>query len=402
MIDTAHALIKRAGKQLGLTQAEIDELINTNHEHVFEIRHSNGQTYPAYRVQHNNRRGPYKGGIRFHPEVNLDEVRALATLMSFKTAAAGLPLGGGKGGVTVNPKGLSDAETREISEKYVEHLHPHIGPDKDVPAPDVNTNATIIDWMVEKYEELSGDSSKASFTGKSLEHGGSEGREAATGRGGVIALHELLKLQCKCQDGLTYAVQGFGNVGSFFATVAEAEEPGWKLVAVSDSSGTLVADDGLPAKELDKIKQQTGKLSAYKAANTKLLASDAIIEQEVDVLLLAALGDAVTEANMKQVKAKYIVELANGPINDAAEQYLAGRGVTILPDIVANAGGVVVSYLEWLQNKQGEHWSEAKVNEQLKKYVKDAVIAMHDTASKRKVTLKEAAFINAIQKLKAQ
>ncbi|MGH7236929.1 MAG: Glu/Leu/Phe/Val family dehydrogenase [Candidatus Saccharimonadales bacterium] len=400
MLDTAYELIERAGKQLGLSSAEIDELIKTNHEHIFEIKNSNGRTYKAFRVQHNNTRGPYKGGIRFHPEVNADEVRALATLMSFKTAAAGLPLGGGKGGVAVNPKGLSQDELKEIAEKYVEHLAPHIGPDADVPAPDVNTNATIIDWMVAKYENLTGDNSKASFTGKSLGNGGSEGREAATGRGGVFALRELLKLENKLQDGLTYAVQGFGNVGSFFSSVAESDHPDWKLVAASDSSGTLVCPDGLPAENLAKLKQEKGKLSAFKANNTKLIDSDKLIAQDVDVLVMAALGDAVTEDNMKQIKARYIIELANGPVNTKAEQYLSRQGVSIIPDIVANAGGVIVSYLEWQQNKKGEHWPESKVNQKLEKYMVEAVAAMHQTAEKRDTSLKTAAFINAIEQLR--
>ncbi len=397
MLETTFSLIRRAGKQLGLDDQTIEQLIATDKEHIFEIALKNGKTFKAYRVQHNNKRGPYKGGIRFHPEVNLDEVRALATLMSFKTAAVGLPLGGGKGGVSVNPRELTDDELKEISYKFVEYLQPHIGPDKDVPAPDVNTNPQIIDWMVEKYEEITGDSSKASFTGKSLGKGGSEGREAATGRGGVFALRELLKHQGKSQQRLTYAVQGWGNVGSFFATISETEHPNWQLVAASDSSATVYSKDGLKAHDLDKTKKEQGKLSSFN--NAKILASDDLVTQEVDVLVLAALGDAVTETNMANVRAKYIVELANSPVNTPAETYLAEKDVQIIPDIIANAGGVVVSYLEWLQNKQGESWSEQKVNLQLEKYIADAVEAMYKTAENRNITLKEAAFINAVERL---
>lgn len=397
MLETTFALIRRAGQQLGLDDKTIEQLIATDKEHIFEIALENGKTFKAYRVQHNNKRGPYKGGIRFHPEVNLDEVRALATLMSFKTAAVGLPLGGGKGGVSVNPRELSDDELKEISHKFVEYLQPHIGPEKDVPAPDVNTNPQIIDWMVEKYEEITGDSSKASFTGKSLGKGGSEGREAATGRGGVFALRELLKHQGKSDEKLTYAVQGWGNVGSFFATISETEHPNWQLIAASDSSATVYAKDGLKAHDLDKVKKSDGKLSSFEGA--EILASDELVTTEVDVLVLAALGDAVTETNMANVRAKYIVELANSPVNAPAEAYLAGKNAQIIPDIIANAGGVVVSYLEWLQNKQGEHWSEQKVNAQLETYIADAVEAMYQTAEKRGITLKEAAFINAIERL---
>jgi glutamate dehydrogenase/leucine dehydrogenase len=245
MLETAHANIRRAGQKLGLDDETIDRLIKTDKEHIFKIKLDNGQVFDAFRVQHSNRRGPYKGGIRFHPGVNLDEVRALATLMSFKTAAVGLPLGGGKGGIKVDPKKLSRPELEELSRKYAKHLAAHIGPDKDVPAPDVNTNAQIIDWMVDEYEKLTGDNSHASFTGKSLANGGSLGRPAATGRGGVIALRQLLKHQGKSAKPLTYALQGFGNVGSFFATIAQTEQPQWKLVAASDSSGTLYSQAGL-------------------------------------------------------------------------------------------------------------------------------------------------------------
>lgn len=397
MLETTFALIRRAGQQLGLDDKTIEQLIATDHEHQFEIALENGKTFKAYRVQHNNKRGPYKGGVRFHPDVNLDEVRALATLMSFKTAAVGLPLGGGKGGVAVNPRELSNAELKEISQKFVEYLEPHIGPDKDVPAPDVNTNAQIVDWMVERYEELTGDTSKASFTGKSIKNGGSEGREAATGRGGVFALRELLKHQGKADNKLTYAIQGWGNVGSFFATIAEAEQPNWQLVAASDSSATVYRKDGLGAKTLNTVKKEQGKLSTLK--DVEILPSEDLVTQEVDVLVLAALGDSVTKANMDRIHAKYIVELANSPVNTEAEAYLAERDVQIIPDIIANAGGVIVSYLEWFQNKHGEHWPEAKVNQQLEQYITNAVEAMYQTAMSRKLTLKEAAFVNAAQHL---
>src|SRR4051794_24071715 len=193
MLETTQATIRRAGKKLGLENEVIEQILKTNAEHVFDIELNDGQHFKAYRVQHNNKRGPYKGGVRFHPGVNLDEVRALATLMSFKTAAVGLPLGGGKGGISVDPKKLSKSELEELSRKYAKHLTPYIGPDKDIPAPDVNTNAEIIDWMLDEYEKETGDKNHASFTGKSMGKGGSLGRPAATGRGGVIALRQLLK-----------------------------------------------------------------------------------------------------------------------------------------------------------------------------------------------------------------
>src|SRR3990167_1386097 len=239
MPQTVHRLIASTGQKLGLSGFQIQELIKSDAKHRFKISLANGKTFNAYRVQHSNKLGPYKGGIRFHPNVDLDEVQALATLMSLKTAAVGLPLGGAKGGVAVNPKSLSSEELEELSRQYVRYLQPYIGPDKDIPAPDVNTDPQIIDWMVDEYEKLTGDVSHASFTGKSLHLGGSEGREAATGRGGVITLRELLKHESKKDKDLTFAVQGYGNVGSFFATFAQTQHPNWQIVAASDSSAAL-------------------------------------------------------------------------------------------------------------------------------------------------------------------
>ena len=399
MLETAHGLIRRAGKKLGLDQATIDKLIATDAEHVFEIKLDSGKKFDAYRVQHNNKLGPYKGGIRFHPEVNLDEVRALATLMSFKTAAAGLPLGGGKGGISVDPHELDKAELEELSRKYAKALAPHIGPDKDVPAPDVNTNAQIIDWMLDEYQKETGDKSGATFTGKSLDKGGSLGRDAATGRGGVIALRELLKHTAQAEKELTYAVQGFGNVGSFFATVAKKDHPGWKMIAASDSRAALYNPDGLDSKKLDEYKAQGKSFADYHEPGVKVINGDEMLGLSMDVLVLAALGDAVTKANVDQIKASFIVELANGPVNEAAFDILTARGVTILPDIIANAGGVIVSYLEWVQNKNGEHWPEYKVNRELENYMVKAAEELYKTADAQNVSLKEAAFINAIKNL---
>lgn len=399
MLSTAHALITRAGKKLGLNENAINELIKINKEHLFEIELGNGKKYSAYRVQHNNKLGPYKGGIRFHPEVDLDEVRALATLMSFKSAAVGLPLGGAKGGVSVNPKNLAKDELEELSRKYVRGLQAHIGPDQDIPAPDVNTTPEIIDWMVDEYQKLTGDTTKASFTGKSVEKGGSLGRSAATGRGGMVALTQLLKHLGKSDQPLTYAVQGFGNVGSFFGVLAGEQHPNWKLVAASDSQAGAYSPTGLDAAQLDSYKQTGGRFSEIKIENVQTISNDELLALDVDVLVLAALGDAVNQDNMAHVKARYIVELANGPINEAAFDYLSKKEVVILPDIVANAGGVIVSYLEWVQNKDGEHWSEEKVNNQLKDYMVKAVDALYETAQEQKVSFKEAAFINAIKNL---
>jgi glutamate dehydrogenase/leucine dehydrogenase len=399
MLNTARSLITRAGHRLGLDEATIDTLLQPNAEHSFEIKLGNGHTYPAYRVQHNNHRGPYKGGIRFHPEVTLEEVRALATLMSLKTAAVGLPLGGGKGGVAVDPHHLSSIELEELSRAYAAHLAPHIGPHTDIPAPDVNTNSQIMDWMVDEYSRLTGDTSRASFTGKSQAGGGSLGRDAATGRGGVITLSEYLRLIGQAHHPFTIAVQGFGNVGSFFATIAANEQPHWRLVAASDTSATLWNPAGLTAADLAAHKQAGQRFKDYNDPSVTTSPADAILTQKVDILVMAALGDAITEDNASRIQARYIVELANGPVSEAASDQLTAQGTVILPDIVANAGGVIVSFLEWQQNLAGEHWDEAVVNKQLANHLIPAIKAMHETAKSANVSLKEAAFMNALKRL---
>jgi glutamate dehydrogenase/leucine dehydrogenase len=347
-------------------------------------------------VQHNNKLGPYKGGIRYHENVTLEEVQTLATLMSLKTAAVGLPLGGGKGGITVNPRELSDDELEELSRKYARQLTPHIGPDKDVPAPDVNTNGRIIDWMVSEYEAITGDRNKASFTGKTIGNGGSLGRDAATGRGGVLALAELLTLEGKTGKPLTYAVQGYGNVGSFFASTAADMYPEWKLIAASDSEAAVYDENGLDARELQEFKESRGR---FKDLGGKILSNDELLALEVDVLVLAGLEDSVTAENVDTLHAKYVVEMANGPIMGKALDKLRESGVPVLPDVIANAGGVIVSYLEWRQNLDGEHWPVDKVNDELAKYIKPAVRATYEAAHEHDTDLKSAAFIMALKRL---
>lgn len=398
MLKATQELIRKVGVQLGLDDGVLDEIIKANVEHVFEIQLKNGKTFPAYRIQHDNKRGPYKGGIRFHPEVTIDEVRTLATLMSFKTAAAGLPLGGGKGGITVDPRDLSSEELEELSRSYARQLAPHLGPDKDMPAPDVNTDSRIIDWMVDEYENLTGEDTKATFTGKSLENGGSEGREAATGRGGVIALQELLRHEGKLEKPMTVAVQGFGNVGSFFATIAETEQPNWKLVAASDSEAAICSESGLSARKLEAYKKDRKRFKDY--SDAQIISNEDLLNLDVDILVMAALGDAITESNMHGIKATYIVELANGPVDTVAYDYLTEHGKTVLPDIIANAGGVIVSYLEAEQNKAHEHWPETRVHAELDGYMQQAVKDLLECAASENVPLKEAAYMNAIKRLR--
>lgn len=398
MLQTAQATIREAAERLGCDEKTIQAILEAEAEHIFEIE-VKGKKYPAYRVQHNSKRGPFKGGIRFHPGVTLDEVRALATLMSLKTAAVGLPLGGGKGGIAVDPRSLSREEIEELSRRYVRHLAPHIGSSKDVPAPDVNTNGEIMDWMVDELEKTTGKPDPGSFTGKTMQGGGSEGREQATGRGGVIALTEYLKERGLSDKPLTIAMQGFGNVGYFFAKVLK-DYPHLRLIAVANSKSTWVKPDGIDVEALAGQPSGTPRPEQLRdLQDVSTLPTDAIIGVEADILVLAALEDAVTETNMHQIKAGVLVELANGPITKAAEDYLLSKNCVILPDVVANAGGVIVSYLEWQQNLKGEHWDEPEVNQKLADILVPATEAMLNRARSKQLSLKQAAFELALERL---
>ena len=399
MLHATHEQIKSVGKKIGLNSEEIERVLEVDARHEFEIVLKNGQKHKAYRIQHSNARGPYKGGIRFHPEVDGDEVQALATLMSLKTAAVNIPLGGGKGGVQVNPKMLSLEELEELSRKYVQKLAPHIGPDKDVPAPDVNTDPRIIDWMVDEYSKITGDKTRGSFTGKSIAGGGSEGRDAATGRGGVIVLAELLKHMGLSGKKISYGIQGFGNVGSFFGLVAAKEQKKWRMLAATDSSGGIYEKNSLWPSELEDYKLAGKRLHSYGIGQK--ITNDELIAADVDVLVLAALGGVINKSNARTVKAKFVLELANGPVDDKAHKLLEARGIVVIPDILANAGGVIVSYLEWLQNLANEHWPVEKVNAQLNSLLKEAVANIHDRSVSKGLNLKEAALAVAIERLLA-
>jgi len=389
MLATAQAAIRQAAKELGYDDALITQFLEAEHEHILEVT-AGGKTYPAYRVQHSSKLGPHKGGIRFHPNVSLDEVRALATLMSLKTAAVGLALGGGKGGIVVDPRALSEAELEELSRDYARQLAPHIGSTTDIPAPDVNTNGKIIDWMVDEYEKTVGHKDPGSFTGKSMQGGGSEGRTAATGRGGVIVLAEYLEAHNMLDKPLTVALQGYGNVGYYFAKVLHELYPKLKLVAVANSKHTWLQPDGIDATQVSDPSM---------LSSAQQLPSDAIISIKADILVLAALEDAVNETNVATVQADIIVELANGPVTENAATALLAAGREILPDVMANAGGVIVSYLEWQQNLKNEHWDEAAVNKKLTEILVPATRAMLSRSAERHTNYKQAAFELALQRL---
>jgi glutamate dehydrogenase/leucine dehydrogenase len=399
MLKTAHSAIKKAALNLDLTIDQLEKLIEVEAAHEFDIILENGKSYKGFRMQHSSTRGPYKGGIRFHEEVDFDEVRALATLMSLKTALLDLPLGGGKGGVIVNPKELSLDEIEELSRAYVQKLSEHIGPTKDIPAPDVNTNSQIMDWMVDEYSKITGDTTKASFTGKSIENGGSLGRESATGQGGLYVLETVIESLGRQTEDFTYAVQGFGNVGAFFAELIQDRFPNWKLVCVSDSSGGIVSKNGFDAHKLAKYKSEGGRFADYDSEDVTHINADEIISIDASILVLAALGGVVKSDNSSLVRAEIVVELSNGPVDSEAQIELTSRGVVVIPDILANAGGVVVSYLEWLQNMQNEHWSLKIVNGKLENYMKKATKDVLNVAEKEMMALKDAAFLVAVERL---
>ncbi len=391
MLESAEAMVRRSAKRIGLSAAETDAVLEPMYEHHFEI--TIGEvTHQAYRVQHNNARGPFKGGIRFHPHVDKNEVRALATLMSLKCAAVDIPLGGGKGGVAFDPRLYDKAHVEEVSRQFVRGLKDVIGPELDVPAPDVNTDDEIIGWMVDEYEKLTGDTSRASFTGKSLNHGGSEGRTEATGRGGVIALREYCKAKGIDTHGLTVAVQGIGNVGFYFAQIAQAEL-GVKIIAVANSRQMVENRDGLNFKGLTFTKD------ALASVEGSVGVSEEIVGVKADVLVFAALGEVVHADNENEVQAPIILELANGPVDDIALQHLERRGVRVIPDVIANAGGVVVSYLEWQQNRAGTHWDIETVNNELDTIMVGAMTDMLTRAENDNVSMKEAAFMIALERL---
>lgn len=398
MLATAQAAIRQAANDLGYDAQTVEQFLKPEHEHSFKVA-VGGKEYPAYRVQHNSKLGPYKGGIRFHHAVNIDEVRALATLMSLKTAAVGLPLGGGKGGIVVDPKQLTTDELETIARDYARQLAPHIGSDKDIPAPDVNTSSQIMDWMVNEFEQVTNKKDPGSFTGKSLAQGGSEGRQAATGYGAVVVLVEYLKAHDLLDKPLTVAVQGFGNAGYFFAKTLQEKCPNLKLVAIANSKHTWVQLRGIDVTKTTKSGGMPRPEELVDLQNVAPLPSKAIMSQNVDILALAALEDAVNKDNVNSITAKLVLELANGPITAKAEQTLLARDAVILPDVVVNAGGVIVSCLEWQQNIKGERWSEQKVLQKMSDMLVKATTAMLQRAKKRTISYKQAAFEIALHKL---
>ncbi len=350
--------------------------------------------FEGYRVQHCNRRGPYKGGIRFHPQADIDEVRALALWMTMKTAVANIPMGGGKGGVVVDPRDLSSVELERLSRGFVQALWRNLGPQIDVPAPDVNTTPEIMAWMVDEFEKLSGDTSKATFTGKPVGQGGSEGRGAATGMGGFYVF-AALREKAGLGEKVSVAVQGMGNVGGHAAQIFT--DNGHKVVAMSDSKGGIYNEAGLDPKAVEAYKNEHHSLAGFPEA--KEISNAELLELNVDVLVPAALENQITGDNAPKISAKMILELANGPTTPEADEILHERGIAVVPDILANAGGVVVSTFEWEQNLAKENWSEEKVLEKLKETLVPQAELIWQKAEATKIPLRVAAFVVALERL---
>jgi glutamate dehydrogenase/leucine dehydrogenase len=391
--------LNRAAEVIKLDPRVLEKLSQPNEIFQFKIPvvMDNGEKreFDAYRVQWNNARGPYKGGIRFHPQADLDEVKALALWMTMKCATVGIPLGGGKGGVAVDPKKLSPKELEELSRGYVRALAEHIGPTRDIPAPDVGTGGKEMAWMTDEYSRVRGENAFGAFTGKPLSLYGSEGRGAATGQGGFYVLRELTKKKNMAPRATRIAVQGIGNVGYHFARLAH--EAGYKIVALSDSKGGIWDEAGLDPVKVNVWKEEGKTLADF--PNVKQITNAELLEIDCDILAPSALENVLTVANAPKVKAKAVIELANGPTTSEAEKIFETRGVPVVPDILANAGGVTVSYFEWVQNLQAYYWTEKEVLAKLEPIMVDNFDAVWKIAENKKVSLRIAAYIHALGRL---
>lgn len=352
--------------------------------------------FEGYRVQYSSLRGPYKGGIRFHRDANIDEVKALAFWMTIKCAVAGIPMGGGKGGITLDPKELSKGELERLSRGWVEALYPVLGPERDVPAPDVNTTPEIMRWMADEYKKLTGDVRNGTFTGKPLDYGGSEGRGAATGAGG-FDVFKALQTELKLPQSVSVVVQGMGNVGGNAAKIFHAL--GHKVLAMSDSKGGIYSPDGLDPDAVENFKKENRSLKGFPRA--KQISNEKLLELPCDVLIPAALENQITKKNAKKIHARIVLEMANGPTSTEADDVLFKKGIAVIPDVLANSGGVVVSTYEWEQNLKGEHWSEKEVLEKLRTLLTRESKNVYNRSKKLKTDLRRAAFALALERLEA-
>lgn len=378
--------------------AEPQRIIGVN----FAVRRDSRRTeiFHGYRVQHNNWRGPYKGGIRFHQEVNMEEIKILAFLMTLKCAVVGLPLGGAKGGVSVNPKKLSVKELERLTRGYTRAIASVIGPKIDVPAPDIYTDSRVMSWIMDEYSRIVGKKTPAVVTGKPIALGGSLGRDIATSLGGIYVLEALFKKIGLSGKKLTVVVQGFGNAG--FNAAKLLHEQGHRILAVSDSAGAIIAekeifDHGLEIEELLEFKQKTGSISGFPA--TERISQKELVRVRADILVPAALGGLITKDDAGKMSVKIVLELANSPLRQGVDEIFKKRGVIVIPDILANAGGVTVSYFEWRQNLAGERWSEKKVFEKLKQIIVRSFNEVWQASRRYKTDLRTAAYVVALKRL---
>lgn len=394
--------VDRAAHLLGLTEEERKKLETPDRvlraDLTIDMDSGGTQTFPAYRVQFNNARGPYKGGIRFHPNADEDEVSALAAMMAIKCAVVDIPFGGAKGGVRVDPKKLSPTEIEALARAYVRAFGEHMGPEVDVPAPDVYTTPAIMAFMRDEYEKMVGHEAPAFITGKPLEQGGSQGRDTATADGAIIVLEALLADQHRVLEKLTVAVQGAGNAGAQAALLVSEREA--RVVAMADSHGALLNPEGLDVATILAKKHEGIAVSDSGVSGTQAKAGDELTAS-CDVLIPAALEEVITKENADQVKATVVLEIANGPVTPEADVLLLARSVGVVPDVLANAGGVTVSYFEWLQNRAGETWTHEQVTERLTETMQNAYRDVADFAFERGITLREAAYALALTRILA-
>lgn len=370
------------------------------------VRMDNGELkiFPGYRVRYDDTRGPAKGGVRYHPRVSFDEVQSLAFWMTFKCAALNLPFGGGKGGITVDPKALSRMELERLSRGYVDAIADFIGPDIDILAPDVYTNPMIMGWMMDQYSIIKRQICRGVVTGKPLAIGGSVGRDTATGMGAFFVIEAMKPKLNLMPAQTTVAVQGFGNAG---AVVAELlDQAGYKVVAVSDSQGGIYASQGLDITSIRKQKEASRAMKAVYCEGSvcsiiehDTITNDQLLTLDVDVLIPAALENQITPSNAAQIQANYIFEVANGPITSAADAILEEKGVTIFPDILVNAGGVTVSYFEWVQNRSGLYWPEAQVHRQLQEKMVEETETIWHIAQSKHISVRTAAYVHALNRI---
>jgi len=394
--DKAAALLKIKKEHL--------EILNTPQRIVqvnFPVKMDSGEIkiFSGYRVQHSNARGPYKGGIRFHESCDLNEVKDLAFWMTMKCAVANIPFGGGKGGVVVNPKKLSLAEKERLTRAYIRAIADVIGPQKDIPAPDVYTDGQVMSWVYDEYSKIVHQKTPAVVTGKPLKIGGSKGRDIATALGGVYVLEEIVKRLKKGSEKPTVAIQGFGNAGSNMANLLSRR--GFKIIGVADSSVAIWNKEigqGFDIKKLMEFKQKTGSLKNFPGSR-EVSQQDLIRKTPCDILIPAALGGLIGPEDALAVKAKIILELANGPLKEGADEILNNRKILVVPDILANSGGVTVSYFEWLQNLKNKYWEEEKVFKELEKTITDATKNVWKEASRFQIDLRTAAYVVALKRL---